>query len=413
MKTDLDTLMESAGASALLVTGPGQHNPAMVYLTGGGHLTHADLIKPRGQPAVLFHGPMEREEAARTGLATRSYSEFPMAALLKEAGGSRQKALALRYQQMLSSLGVTSGKILLYGRDEVGGALNIFTALQAAFPEFSIAGDAEDTLLPEAMATKSPDEIARIRRMGSITTAVVAQTADFLSAHASRNGVLVKSDGQPLRIGEVKAQINRWLAERGAENPEGTIFAAGHDAGVPHSSGNPDGVLRLGETIVFDIFPCEAEGGYYYDFTRTWCLGYAPDPALALYETVLDVYRQIFSELAADAYFPSYQRRAVGLFEARGHPTIQGQPDTLVGYVHSLGHGIGLKVHEKPWSGSQATASDTLRRGSVFTIEPGLYYPDRGLGVRLEDSAWVTPEGGIEVLAPSPLDLILPISRQL
>ena len=60
----------------LWVMGAGQHNPAMVYLTGGAHLTNADLVKKRGQTGVLFHGPMERDEAAKSGLETRSLARL-------------------------------------------------------------------------------------------------------------------------------------------------------------------------------------------------------------------------------------------------------------------------------------------------------------------------------------------------
>ena len=67
MKTDLDSLMHAHNLDALLVIGPAQHNPAMTYLTGGGHLTSAVLVKRRGEPAVLFYQPMEREEAAAPG----------------------------------------------------------------------------------------------------------------------------------------------------------------------------------------------------------------------------------------------------------------------------------------------------------------------------------------------------------
>ena len=269
--------------AALLVTGPAQHNPAMVYLTGGGHLTDADLIKKRGEPAVLFHGPMERDEAARTGLVTRSYSELPLFATCSDRPtATGQQAVALRYQQHADRPGHDLGRVLLYGREEVGASFATFSsACRRSCPAWISGGDSSEALLPQAMATKSPDEVERIRQMGQVTTAVVGQTADFLTSPAARDGVLVKADGQPLTIGDVKRQINLWLAERGAENPEGTIFAIGRDAGVPHSSGNPEDILRLGQTIVFDIFPCEAGGGYFYDFTRTWCLGYAPDEAQA------------------------------------------------------------------------------------------------------------------------------------
>jgi Xaa-Pro aminopeptidase len=259
------------------------------------------------------------------------------------------------------------------------------------------------------MATKDSVEIERIRRMGQITTQVVGKTAAFLSAHSARDGVLVKEDGEALTLGEVKAHINLWLAESGAENPEGTIFAIGRDAGVPHSVGNPADTLRLGQTIVFDIFPCEAEGGYYYDFTRTWCLGYAPDKVQQLYNQVLGVYRQVTRELEVNAPYADYQKRTCDIYESQGHPTIQTNPNTVSGYVHSVGHGVGVRIHEKPWSGSTASTTDILAPGSVFTIEPGLYYPERGMGVRLEDTWYVRPDGHMEVLAPYPMDLVLPV----
>jgi Xaa-Pro aminopeptidase len=124
------------------------------------------------------------------------------------------------------------------------------------------------------MATKDEAEIEHMRKIGQVTIDVVGKVADLLTSHKAKNGILIKSDGEPLRIGDVKRKINLWLAEQGAENPEGTIFAIGRDAGIPHSSGNPQDLLRLGQTIVFDIFPCESGGGYFYDFTRTRCRPY-------------------------------------------------------------------------------------------------------------------------------------------
>ncbi len=65
MKSDLDALMQAHNVDALLVSGPGKHNPAMVYMTGGANLTMGHVIKKRGEPAILFFAPMERDEAAR------------------------------------------------------------------------------------------------------------------------------------------------------------------------------------------------------------------------------------------------------------------------------------------------------------------------------------------------------------
>ncbi len=411
MKKDLDSLMQSHNIDALLIRGPAQHNPAMVYVTGGGHMTGGDYIKKRGHSPMLFYNSMERDEAARTGLATKDLGEYGYNELLKQANHDQALAAALRYQKMLSEMNITSGRVAIYGQSEAGEAYSIFTALQKTMPDLDLVGEMGNSLLLEAMATKDETEIERIRHMGKVTISVVGRVAEFLSSHHVKKEVLVKTDGQPLTIGDVKAQINLWLAEQGAENPEGVIFAIGRDAGVPHSSGTPTDPLRLGETIVFDIFPCEAGGGYFYDFTRTWSLGYATDEAQALYDTVLKVYQRLWSELKPGAFCPEYQKLTCDLFEEQGHPTIQTNPQTRDGYVHSLGHGIGLNVHERPWFGRNADQSDRLVPGVVFTLEPGLYYPERGLGVRLEDSVYATPDGRFEVLAEFPMDLVIPVKK--
>lgn len=409
MKNDLDVLMEAQGLDAILVTGPAQHNPAMVYLTGGGHLTGADLIQPRGGNMLLFYNPMERDEAAKTGLQTKNLAEYNLIELIKQSNGDFQKALVKRYQLMLSEMGITSGRVGLYGQMDAGRSLALFSALQAAMPGLEFVGDLNGKVLLAAMATKDESEVERIRAMGKITVGVVARVAEFLTSQRVKDELLVKSNGDPLTIGDVKRRINLWLAEAGAENPEGTIFAIGRDAGVPHSSGNPEDLLRLGQSIVFDIFPCEAGGGYFYDFTRTWSLGYAPDELQALYDDVRAVYDRVMSELRFGAACKDYQKLTCDLFEAQGHPTIQSDPQTQQGYVHGLGHGVGLNIHERPSFGATSPPEDVLNAGVVITVEPGLYYPERGLGVRLEDTVWVRPDGQFEILADYPLDLVLQV----
>ncbi|MBA4375674.1 MAG: aminopeptidase P family protein [Anaerolinea sp.] len=410
MKADIDRLMKEQKIDILLVTGSAQHNPSMAYFTGGGHISDSDLIKKRGSEPVLFHNSIEREEAARTGLKTISYSKYPLVDLIKEAGGNYLEAYVLRYQKMFTDLGITSGKVAVYGLKEVGGFHSVLNRLQQLMPKLFFEGFMRDEILLSAMMTKDADEIARIRQMGKVTVDVVGKTADFLTSHKTKKGLLVHTDGTPLLIGEVKRRINLWLAEHGVENPEGTIFAIGRDAGVPHSTGTATDALRLGQTIVFDIFPCESGGGYFYDFTRTWCLGFASDAVLKLYEDVKTAYDKVTSELKLNKPFFHYQNRACEIFEELGHPTILSNPVTEVGYVHSLGHGIGLHVHEKPWATTiNPSPSDILAPGSVFTLEPGLYYPEKGMGVRIEDSLVVTPEGKFEILADYPKDLFLPL----
>lgn len=410
MKNEIDSLMQNHDIDALLIFGAAQHNPAMVYFTGGGHVTNGDLIKKRGEKGILFHASMERDEAAKSGLLTKTYDTYPMDELIKQAGGNYVEALALRYKKMFEDAGISRGKIAVYGETDFGAKYAVFTRLQSIMPEVELTGYVQDPIIMTAMMTKDNQEIDRIRRMGQITTSVVGKVADFLTTQKVENEVLVDKDHRPITIGLVKSKINLWLAEAGAENPESTIFAIGRDAGVPHSQGTNTDLLTLGKTIVFDIFPCEIGGGYFYDFTRTWCLGYAPDPVMKIYQDVKNVYDTVVSELRVNEPFKMYQTRTCQLFEAQGHPTVLKDPATQSGYVHSLGHGLGLHVHEMPFAGAKAGNHEILAKNSVFTIEPGLYYPDQGMGVRLEDTYFINQNGIAEKIADYPLDLILPVN---
>jgi len=413
MKSDLDALMQARGLDALMVIGNASHNPAMYYLTGGGHISAATLIKMRGEQAVLFHQDMEREEAAKTGLKCISYSAYPYQALLKEAGNDPALAAAIRYQRMFADLGLARGRVGVFGFSDVGSFVAILDHLRRLAPDLDLAGETRDgSLLMCAMETKDETELSRIRKMGAVTTEVVRRVAEYLTSREVRpDEVLLKEDGEPLTVGEVKSRINLWLAELGAENPEGTIFAIGRDAGIPHSTGTDSDLLRLGRTIVFDIFPCEAGGGYFYDFTRTWSLGYATPEAEKLYAEVQAVFAKVMDELDLNAPFKEYQKLVCELFEQDGHQTPLHTEAPVEGYVHSLGHGLGLNIHERPWSSLTATDDNLLKPGVVMTIEPGLYYPEQGMGVRIEDSVWVRPDGKVEILAEYPYDFILPMKK--
>jgi len=408
VKSDLDTLMRKKNLDAILVVGDASHNPPMYYLTGGGHVSAATLVKKRGQSAVLFCNDMEREEAARSGLKVIPYSTYNYETLLDEANGDLALAAALRYQHIFNDQEI-NGRVGLYGNTDVGSAFAALGHLQRLMPQLELVGEARDeSLFMKAMETKDEAEVEHICKMGRLTVEVVRRVAETLTrCRVREDEVLLKEDDSPLTVAEVKSRINLWIAELGGENPEGTIFAIGRDAGVPHSTGTPTDLLRLGQTIVFDIYPCEAGGGYFYDFTRTWSLGYATPEAQALYDQVKAIFDKVSSRLEANKSFKDYQRMVCEEYEQAGHPTLLNTPAPLEGYVHSLGHGVGLNIHERPWSGLTAADDNLLKPGVVMTIEPGLYYPDRGMGVRIEDTFWVRPDGKIEILIGYPYDFVL------
>ena len=412
MKTDLAKLMEREDIDALWIVGSASHNPAMTYFTGNVHVGYGDLIIQRGKEPVLFCNAMEREEAASTGLDVIVNAKYEFQKVLEESQGNIQLAGAKVLKMMFEEIGLTSGRISINGKEEVGSIFGVIQEAQKLLPDIEFIGEGSSSILLEARATKDEWEIERIREMGKITTEVVGMTASLLqNSKVNTDEILLNEEGKPLTIGEVKNRINLWLSERGVENPEGTIFAIGRDAGIPHSAGDSDDKICLGKTIIFDIFPREAGGGYFFDFTRTWCLGYAPEAEEKLYQDVKHVYETIMSELKIDEAAHTFQERTCELFEEKGHPTTRQDSQLQSGYVHSLGHGLGLDVHERPWFRKRGPEGDLLLSGSVVTIEPGLYYPEQGMGCRIEDSVWVRPDGQMEILAEYPYDLVLPMKH--
>ena len=414
MKSDLDALMKERNLDALMILGDAENNPPMYYFVGGGHVSGALLVKKQGEEPVLFYNDMERDEAAKSGLKARSFNEYPMQDFLEQADGDMQTVNALRFQKILADLALTKGRVAIFGKVEFSNTFGTMTKLMKLAPEIEFVGESGfNSVILQAMETKEDLEVARIRQMGAVTTEVVGLVQDLLTSSDVRSDeILLKEDGSPLTIGDVKSKIALWLAERSAVDAEGVIFAIGRDAGVPHSVGAPDDLITLGKTIVFDIFPAEKGGGYFYDFTRTWSLGYATPEAIAMYDEVHEIYRKVIENLDLNANFVDYQRMTCEYFESKGHKTQLNTKNPLEGYVHSLGHGVGLNIHERPGSSLMMTGNDNLLKpGVVITIEPGLYYPEKGMGFRIEDTYWVTSDGEFELLAEYPYDFVLPMKK--
>lgn len=404
--------MEERGCAALLVMGGTAHNPPMYYLANGAVITESSvLVKRRGEEPVLFVGSMEREEAQRSGLSVIDGTAARLHEQMRAANGNRLRATARWMGDMLREAGVESGTVAAYGNADAGAAYEVLTALSELHPQLNFVGEFDHTLLDAAMITKGPDEIRRMRAVGKKTMNVVAGTEEFLTSHRARHGYLVKKDGTRLTIGDVKRRIRQMLTDENLVDPEnGTIFSIGHDAGVPHSRGDERDPLKLGQTIVYDIFPAEPGGGYYFDFTRTWCLGFATPEVEQAYADVLATFKAVMKALRPGELTRTYQALTCQLLEARGHPTIGSNPTTTSGYVHSIAHGVGLHIHEPPRFGDTPGNEQRLEPGMVFTVEPGVYYPERGYGIRIEDCVWLNPKNlKFEALANYSKELIVPI----
>ncbi|HWH94919.1 MAG TPA: M24 family metallopeptidase [Baekduia sp.] len=246
---------------------------------------------------------------------------------------------------------------------------------------------------------KSPAELAGIRRAQKAAEAGMAAAAAVLREAVPEGDKLVIT-GEPVTAEQVRAALREACAAAGAPAAPDVIVASvwqgfGHEAG--------SGPLPANLPIQIDLWPRDEASGCWADMTRTFVVGEV-DAATRAQEAVV---REAFFAVR-DAVRPGITGRELhamtcDVFEAAGHRTQRTGPgeDPNEGFQFSLGHGVGLEVHEDPGLG-QAGRSP-LVPGDVLAIEPGLWEREIG-GVRFEDLLLVT-EDGCEVLTDYPYDL--------
>lgn len=406
MKKDLDRLMEERGLDAAVVSGNVYGNPTMSYLLNGAAVGGGIIVKKRGQKPTFIHYSIEREEAVASGLELVDLSRYDYMSILREKP-DRLAANVELYRRIFADLGV-KGEVGFYGMADQGSAFVFLSALGGTLSDVHVHGEYGEGLFDIARATKDAGEVALIREAARLTCEVISETIAFLQRHRVEDETLVTAGGAPLTIGNVKREIMRLLAERRLEDPHGVIFAIGRDGAIPHSKGNPDAPIRLGQPIVYDLYP-RHPSGYFFDCTRTFCLGYAPPEVEKIYQDVSGCVDAVIAASQVGVLARTLQQVACQFFEERGHPTIVSDPQTEEGYVHSISHGLGLAVHEEPHFSDIPSNTTTLQPGHVYTIEPGLYYPDRGYGVRIEDVVWFDEQGVLHNLTELPRRLVVAV----
>jgi Xaa-Pro aminopeptidase len=397
MRSDLDALLEARGLDAAIVLKTESHNPTFAYLTGvGAHLSASTLVWRRGKKPHLVHAAMERDAAAATGFELSTWGDRGYRAILTEEGASIP-AEARFLDELTRDLGVT-GRVLVDGIGPVGRYEHVLRRLRARRPDLDFVEDADPSIFLQARLTKDVAELAEVRKVAAACGDAYARVRELIGKGRLEGKRLKDRDGW-VTVGRVRREIRRTFFDAALEEPHGNIVALGRDAGVPHNVGNDADVLEEGASLVIDLYPAQAGGGYYFDVTRTVCVGSASRDLREVFDCVHDSLRDSLEALSPGAPGRSYQDRVCDFFESRGHATIRQNDRLEEGYIHGLGHGIGLEVHERPNLGGSPTNLDTLVAGSLFTIEPGLYYPSRGIGVRLEDVVYARPDGTFENLA--------------
>jgi Xaa-Pro aminopeptidase len=262
--------------------------------------------------------------------------------------------------------------------------LDVADHLRANGVRLHVDGD----LFDRRRRVKTGDELAGIRR---------AQQAAEAAMDAIRDGL--RAGGATCE--ELRGEAMRVFSEAGTIVPDVLIVSHGEQTAVGHEPGH--GKIQAGEPVVVDLYPQDPESGCYTDMTRTFCVGEPPEE-LARYHTLVRQALDLAYEVIRPGVKGSEAHRAVcEFFQEHGFQTqLTKTPGEMLedGFFHSLGHGVGLEVHEQPGLGRTGVE---IVAGDVLAVEPGLYRRGFG-GCRLEDTVVVT-EDGIERLGDYPYDL--------
>lgn len=233
-------------------------------------------------------------------------------------------------------------------------------------------------MLVEAVAAKTAEEVGRVRYAQEQTCAILESVLPLLQPDVSERDIATELVARHLRAG----------AERMAFDP---IVGSGPNGALPHARAG-ERTLQTGDLVVIDVGGMF--DGYASDLTRTVAIG---EPGDAQREAYAAVHRAKAAAIAGvragvtGTYLDALARdvlRSAGLADA---------------FSHSLGHGVGLDVHE--WPRLSQAVEHTLPEGATVTIEPGVYLPGR-FGIRIEDVVAVTASGA-DNLTPMPDDLLV------
>jgi Xaa-Pro aminopeptidase len=290
---------------------------------------------------------------------------------------SQQQAPDFSIERIAGSLAWLPDKMSEMGVRTIGFESDHMTvAIHSKMTKALEEGGSEATMVAttgiveELRAVKTPEEIELLTRAVEIADAAMDRVGPTIEPGMTEE--------------QVAWELEKTMRELGAEGPSfETIVGAGPNGALPHH--RADGtVIKTGDPVVIDMGA--RYQGYCSDLTRTLFVGEPDDAFREIYNTVLRA--QLEAEARVTAGMTGKETDAI----ARDIIVQAGHGDN---FGHSLGHGIGLAVHESPGVGPNSDG--TIEDGMVFTVEPGIYMPGWG-GVRIEDMA-VMENGRARVLS--------------
>jgi Xaa-Pro aminopeptidase len=249
--------------------------------------------------------------------------------------------------------------------------------------------EAHGELFDERRRVKTTAELAGIRR----SQQAVEHAMDAIRVRLRA--------GPPVTCEDLQGEVSRVFSEKGVLAEDVALISSGSETAIGHEPGR--GPIHEGEPIVVDLFPRDPASGCYTDMTRTFCLGEPPEELVRYHALVREALDLAYATIRPGVTGAEAHRAVCELFESHGFETqLSKEPGQVLeeGFFHSLGHGVGLEVHELPGLGR---VGEEIVAGDVLAVEPGLYRKGFG-GCRLEDLVHVT-ENGCEALTDYPYEL--------
>lgn len=226
---------------------------------------------------------------------------------------------------------------------------------------------------------KDADEIECIKRAQKITDDAFSHILNYITPERTEI--------------EVALELEFFMRSHGSEGTAfDTIAVSGAASALPHGVPRP---VKLEKGFFTMDFGARVDG-YCADMTRTVVLGKADPDMKRLYDTVLCAQRAALEAAREGIPCCEMDKIARTVIDEAGYKGCFG---------HSLGHGVGLYIHEAPRFSASAPADSLLSRGHVVTVEPGIYIEGK-YGCRIEDMITVLPDGTVYDFTKSPKDLI-------
>ena len=329
-----------------------------------------------------------RIEALGDGLIVHAFEEFGYDDLVS-SGTDRADAVLQVMVRAAGSLGLERAAV------PSEFPLELADHLRAAGVELEV----ERELFETRRRVKSDAELAGIRRAQAAAEAGM-RAAVALLRRAEPGGTGLVADGDALTCERIKDAIRAAVA-RGGASADALIVAHGAQSASGHDMGS--GPIQPGEPVVIDLWPNDLESGCFADMTRTFVVGETPAELRNYHQLTRESLERSLEAVRPGVAGKELHRLSCEPYERAGLPTqLTKAPGQVLeeGFFHSLGHGVGLEVHEAPLLGR---APDVLVAGDVITLEPGCYRPGFG-GCRLEDLVLVTNDGA-ELLTDFPYEL--------